>query len=763
MKKNLIFIFAVLVFILPLTAMAAEEFRIPTVKDKNGKVESFCSVAVNGSVYLLSNRGNLYSINEAERTLKPIPLKNMNPEYEKPSSTVLLQHGILEGMETPDGILDDARGINRLDTDGTTLYGTNITTGALYRVAILEDTAELHAQCMLDFAAEDKAANYPLLFDIAFCGGKAYASISWGSDGADHGLYAFDLATGSRTLTDVKDPVFEIEAYHPGQLLLIKENMPGVRSISVYDTATQEQHTMFQESMKGIGKDISDMLYDVKNDRIIIQSVNRIMALLNDGTTKTVNHFQQRWYTGRAVLPSGAMAIADSEVFIRDIDTEKEPPTPLRVACNSLGDVEFSYESENPELLLSIESMNPEKAEELFIRQMNIASSDIDIYEIPIGMVLENAVSKGYYTPLEGSPAIAQRAAHLYPFLSDKMMDGMHIAALPRQLEHRTVAYSKYAMAQLGLTEEDLPKTLAGFMDFCAKWEESYGEIAYEKGISLFEVSSAQVRSNLLHQIMGQYFSLADADLQSALDKQDVLVTILEKLKQMISSLSKQAPPAEPFEPTSRYSVDATPSYLFSLHASSDPGRRNFTTSRRSVSNFVPMNLPLFDGMKPQFYITGSAFVINPYSTQIEAAKKLLSYYAEKFPVSDGAALFDDTVPTESRDYTILKNRYTYEIKSLKEKLPFVTGIEKKDMEAEIARNEAYLQSVELIKWEVSKEALDDYQKVLAQCSIHWQKKSLYVDSITRIWDQYVQGSMDTQGFTKELTQIFQMIVTENP
>jgi hypothetical protein len=253
-----------------------------------------------------------------------------------------------------------------------------------------------------------------------------------------------------------------------------------------------------------------------------------------------------------------------------------------------------------------------------------------------------------------------------------------------------------------------------------------------------------------------------ESDKKTALDKVAELVKLLDKLNLVKRSLSGQEPATDSSYPTSRYDVIATPSFLFSLHASSDPGRRNFTLTRRSVSDFVPMILPLFQGLKPQFLITGSAFVINPYSKNKDAALKLLSYYAENFPVADGAALFDDTVPTESRDYYDLKFIYSNAISDIKEKIPFLKDPEKKDMEAEIMQNEAKLRSVDLIRWEVSQESLDDYQKVLSQSTIKWQKKSLYLNAIDRIWSQYIQGSIDAESFTKELIHTFQMIVTES-
>jgi hypothetical protein len=519
---------------------------------------------------------------------------------------------------------------------------------------------------------------------------------------------------------------------------------------------------LYEKGAKGIGTDISDMLYVANKDRVIIQSDERIIALASDGNSKTVNFFQPHSLSSRAILPSGAMAIAGSKIYIRDIDTEKDPPEPLRVACNSLGVLEFNFADENPDVPLSCQYLSPKDAETLFTSHMNIASPDIDIYEIPMEVVLENAVSKGYYMPLEKSPAISQRAEHWYPFITGKVMDGSHIAALPKMLDHRTVAYSKYAMAQVGLTAEDMPQTFVGFMDFCLKWEESYGKAAQEKGISLFEVDTDQARVELLAMIIPQYFALMEKDIKTALDKEAELAILMDKLTEMKNSLSGQAPVINSFTPTSSYSVNATPSFLFSMYASSDPGRRNFTLSRRSVSDFVPMNLSLFEGMKPQFLVTGSAFVINPYSKKKEEAERLLSFYAENFPVADGAALFDDAEPTESRDYTTLKSRYTNNITRLKEELPYAKNSEKKDIEAEITKNEADLQSVDLIRWEVSKEALDDYQKVLSQNTVGWMKKSIYANSIDRFWGQYNQGNMNAESFTKELMHTFQMIVTEN-
>jgi hypothetical protein len=496
---------------------------------------------------------------------------------------------------------------------------------------------------------------------------------------------------------------------------------------------------------------------------------NEIVALTEDGSKTVVGYWpQQNFRRLFFILPSGKLAIADKGVELTDIGKEAVFRRELKVAADNLVIDELRFTDEHPELLFDHPFEYPAKIQDLFATQMITASPEYDVFKLPLGTVLDSAVEKGFYMPLDATDQLEERMRSLYPFIAQRLVTGENNAALPVNIDNQTLAYSQYAASRLGITKADLPTTYGELIEFCLNFDEKYGLKAHKEGITLFAANT--IRNVLTDQLIGGYCALIKKEEKAALLNEAELGSLLDGLKQL-QSLPDGAPifgkPYEPpvlsgHNPPRRYRVNAEPDYLFTLTATVLPGGRHIVR-HELVNDFIPIPLRLFEGMKPQLLFTGSVFVINPYSLNAEDAQTFLGYYVQHFPVEDGAGLFMDAQPVPERDYDMLKRMYTRETEELGKKRDAVKDeAEKRTIDSQIAASEAGLKTLDAIKWAVREDWLSDYRRYLEECEISWADNSLYESSLQGLLSRFYGGNMDGETCARELSDILVKVISEN-
>ncbi len=745
---------------------AAAQAAIP-VPDKSGKAANIrAAAAAGGTLYMLGYDMNLFRLNEEKNTVEELPLINRNPEYESVTPEQAKEKNILRGVGDPDDIREAASGVNLLAASGEDLYALNFETGALYAVEPAARQATMSGLCWLDYTFEDPTENGPYIHKAAVLNGQLYALMDRNKESYST-LYRFDMHTGARSAPLASD-ISDISPYRDGQLLLLKvHNLYGEGSVLALNPETGEEQALDTRIANGI----LDILYDHVLDRVILFVGNEIVALLEDGSKSVVGYWPQQNYVRLfSILPSGKLAIVYKGVELMDISAAAPVRRELKVAVSNLGIDEFRFVSEHPQILFDHRTIYPHQVQELFATQMTIASPEYDVLELPLGPVLDNAVEKGYFIPLDATEQLKERMGKLYPFIAQKLTSGETIAALPVSINNQTPAYSRYAASRLGITEAELPKTYGEFIAFCLGFDETYGLKAHEEGITLFAISPSSASNALMDQLIGGYCALVQADEEAALGKEAELGALLEGVKQL-RSLPPGAPitgrPYEPpvlngHNPPRRYRVNATPDYLFTLTATVLPGGRHMA-GHELVNDFTPIPLRLFEGMKPQLLFTGSALVINPYSLNAQDAQIFLDYYARNFPVEDGAGLFTDAQPVPERDYNMLKKMHTKEIEELNKRRGAVEDeAEKRNIDSLIQASEAGLKTLDALKWAVSGEWLAGYRRYLEESETSWVDHSLYETSLEGLLNRFFGGSMDGGTCARELGGILTKVIEEN-
>lgn len=768
MKKGL-FSFAI-ALLMGLCSAACAETVIP-LADKDGKpLPVFHNVMAGNTTYFLLG-GMQLGVMTAEDEIEAVPLENQNPEYEQVSKALLERHNIPEGMEAPEWYAQFVQGINLLIGGGKELYALNDFTGTLYRVALSAERAAMHAQCILDLAFDDIPGDDVYVSQALIVNEELFVILN-------ETLYCFDKETGARSSAKLHG-LLDMQPYREGQMLLLEKINIFESAVYTYDPAANV-HTKINT---GTIKEIDQIFYDKANDRIVLYSGSKIIALMDNGAQMTVSYWpSQDSIAALMALDHGRMAVYDGHLHIMDITDQAPPQKILKVVSSYLAFDEFDFTNQHPEVLFNRNVTSPDEILKMFSSQMTIRSSECDVFEIPIGPSLHNILEKGYYVPLEELPGVGDLPQALHPFIAEEILYDSHIGALPVHIGNQTVAYSQYAFAQLGIDPNDMPKTYAEFLEFCLAFDEKYGDAARNKDITLFAGSSLtagnsvadslfSISSSLAEQITQCYYKLICSDAQLALGKEAELAALFDMLKSLRNKIQTETLIGEAYEPPvrdghnppMRYRVNAEPDYLFTVTGSVLPDSRLYCV-RELVNDFIPTPLSLFEGMRPQLVLTGGALVINPYCVNMEDAQTFLKYYADNFPGAKATAIFTDARPVEERDYSMLKRLYTSAIEEFNERLKFTQDeAEKKEIQYQIEINQKELASVDEVKWAVKQEWIDDYHKMLAQSEIVWKDDSVVSASTRPLLWQLLQGTtMDGNACAKEMTALFLKANKEN-
>ncbi len=439
---------------------------------------------------------------------------------------------------------------------------------------------------------------------------------------------------------------------------------------------------------------------------------------------------------------------------------------PLQIACNYLdASLLWDYAKTYPEAVVNHISVLGTQAASLFAEQMNTQSDEIDIFELPVGATTQRAFKKGYYYPLNKAPVISKKISSYHSFFQKTAMNGNDIAAIPKTVEQRGLAYSQYALEQLELRPEDIPTTYEGMLDFLSAWDERVGNIAAQKEITPFGVSNLEIKTEWFNMFLDQYYAL----LEEAPEKMDAykaeLAVLLDKLTLVCNSMppgTGGGPIMPTGEPFTQYRVNEQPSYLFTLNGSFHPGRRSFSHNRESVSDFVPLALTLPSQSSPLLMFEGSLFIINPYSSQKEQALHLLNYYMEHAPPAEEAAFDPHARPIESEAYKILKRNYTANIKEWERRIETAEGSAKLELEERLRLRQMDLRGIERIKWEISSRWLEDYEKAFSKSKAFWIDPTLYVSSFNQIYSQYLNEGMAGNIVSEKFFDTYGMVLLEN-
>ena len=459
-----------------------------------------------------------------------------------------------------------------------------------------------------------------------------------------------------------------------------------------------------------------------------------ILFLTNVSLVARANNLEER-----GIKPEEAIE------FVKEAQQERQMFKPLQVACDNLEDfVNEGFVEAYPDIALKHRQVNKNDMLSFFTEQINLQSAEVDIFELPIGDTTQMVIDNGYYYPLNQAEHICEKVNGYKPFFQKAVMKDTDIAAISRTAEQYTLAYSEYALGQLGLIASDMPSTFMELMDFLLEWDDRVGDVAQQAEITPFGISNAQVKVELLVMVMDQYYALMKQDASAIPRYEADMAELLDKLSLVCSAIPEgtgEQPYIASGERFGHIQLNDQRSYLFNVNGSFHPGRRSLV-HYESVSDFVPLALILPSQNAPVLFFEGTLFLVNPYSAQKEQAMQWLTYYMESLPAKDAAAFDRNALPMESELYIAMKEHYTGEIETLKPRIEAAEGAVKSDLEMQLQTKQDKLYSLEQIKWDISTQALEDYAQIFVQNTVLWNDPYKYADSFNPTYRKYLAEGM---------------------
>lgn len=444
---------------------------------------------------------------------------------------------------------------------------------------------------------------------------------------------------------------------------------------------------------------------------------------------------------GAAVVPGvGYTLVVDGRVLTRQNNTADQ----LLTIGGPQDAIYDQYKRETGRSVRFLRHDSTPTSDKEFAQAMIMNSGTPDIFLLNVTPEFADHMKDGFFAYLNGSAALRERGAALRePFrgiLCRYGSDLDHLSAVP--LTMRT--YCAAGCGELSPWTEP-PETLPALLDALIAWRGEHPE----DDVALFSdrVDAYAVRLTLTGYCLDQYWCAyrmhsqnAGGWLQDALTRLDALCALLDD--------GCFAAPGEPYRLELTYP-------LFPVNLTS------FT--RRDMSAYTPLILPLNPSQLKRQPITMTAYVINPHSARREEAVAYLEYVQAHLSAGWQAAFYADRGEAPNPAYTQKMARLAERQAELSAQL---AAADPDDPDARDALTLA-LDKVEADKralrgeeWDVSPESMARYTSVLPLLTS--RDFEMPADTYADLLTSYLSGEIAAEGFCEELYRRQEMWMLEN-
>lgn len=681
--------------------------------------------------------------------------------------------GAATGAEDDDGALtlsEEGNGVLIAGDDALYLLDTG--SGALSRLSFNSGALKIEPIVKLDWTdmmmpmqsySMARAGNRGLLI-----GNHLYVS-RMEDDYISYKLMRFDVETGKGQRIS-EETVTSFTSYKDGELLaLTRKSWDTPMTINRLNPETGA----LTEVMASKGEYDFGLQYDAASDTIYFMSAGQLYASRAGAPGEIVAYLPvaSSWESFPTVLLEGYYALSDyNQVSIRNIDPAYKPDRALKVNGLYSDEISRAFGNEHPEVPLVMATTHYGSAEEL---TQNMLSGDTasDLYVLYLSYSqYESLVSKGYAADLSGSEKLKQAVERMYPEVREILEKDGKLFAVPQYLDAYAMGYSPKVLETIGLTEDDLPKTYAEFLDFLDRWER---EIAPGyPDLTLFEnQADMDLRSQLFSSIFQDYMLLKQRSLEDLSFDTELFKQLLTKIEETdFSSFRQVDPNDEAYAESGGVMVSVSvfggeeegPKALFNTY-------RNATlTGYRYDDGYELLPLALDENLTPILKGEMSIFIVNPNSENQDLAIQFLEYYMENL----NAAIKVNLMPGETEavlnpDFDDMKKNIEELVKESRAAYEAAVGTEnEKAMELELQTMERGLAQMEQFRYSVTEEDIAEYRALYPMLVIN--KGNVFYDGggeqsqeLATLTQRYLDKQMQPEQFVKELDKKIRMMMME--
>lgn len=616
-------------------------------------------------------------------------------------------------------------------------------------VDLQHQTATIEKVCNLDLTEYiTTLENSPLIYDLTVVGRTMYLVLGYDPSKEAPGIWgmhllACDLDTGS--VREVAQGAFSsILPEEGGTLLALRANSQQLINHSLVRVDPRTGTTTVLSKLKGEWQVC--LRRDEETGLLYYTGMGGVYTYdLNTGKNELMMSIDcphpEAQCAGAAVVPGvGYTLVVDGRVLSRQNNTAEQ----LLTIGGPQDSIYDQYKRETGRSVRFLRKDGAPTPDKEFAEAMIMNSGTPDIFLLNVTPEFTDRMKDGFFARLGGSRALRERGAALRePFrgmLCRYGSDLNQLSAVP--LTMRT--YCAAGCGELSPWTEP-PETLPALLDALIAWRGEHPE----DDVALFSdrVDAYAVRMTLAGYCLDQYWCAyrmhsrsAGGWLQDALTRLDALCALLDD--------GCFAAPGEPYRLELTYP-------LFPVNLTS------FT--RRDMSAYTSLILPLNSAQRTRQPITMTAYVINPNSARREEAVAYLEYVQAHLPAGWQAAFYADHGEAPNPAYTKKMARLAEQQAELSAQLAAADPDDPNARDAltlALDKVEADKRALRGEEWDVSPESMARYASVLPLLTS--RDFEMPADTYADLLTGYLNGEIAAEGFCEELYRRQEMWMLEN-
>ena len=293
-------------------------------------------------------------------------------------------------------------------------------------------------------------------------------------------VYTLDVATCQVACVDEIEDIYAITPYRDGTFLVEQYNydQPEVARLCVFDAADGSVQPLAELAVPAYSP-LNGLVYDAESDAVYCAKGGEICPVdLQAGEIGAgVTDMPLELYNDSSafVMPGGYFVACSEGVIIRNLDPGQRAEVRLKINDSGWNDsvntAYYRFSNAHGEVS-TVLSRDWNESQSLLENMMNRDDS-IDVYVLSTNSAIYDALYKrGYLMELDGSEKLTAFADTLYPDIRDALSTDGRLVAIPVSLSAWTIGVNEKALANLGMTLEDVPDNWMDFLDFLVSLEE---------------------------------------------------------------------------------------------------------------------------------------------------------------------------------------------------------------------------------------------------------------------------------------------------
>lgn len=434
------------------------------------------------------------------------------------------------------------------------------------------------------------------------------------------------------------------------------------------------------------------------------------------------------------------------------------------------------YEAAHPETPL--EFADPLTADDL-ARYITTQDASIDIFVVKADYNFTQLKRKGYAAPLDASQALTASLAEMDESIAQVLLDESGaLVAWPHELSIWEYGINE-GYWEMFWPDRPLPKTFGEVLDAWIDWERNLAQDYPGVGFMRWEFDYAYLLETFVNLYVMQHSAEGCVDFDSP-----ELKSVLQKLQEVYEIRLTKGRSTSPDEPDTQLMVQSEtgPGCIFHITTYIAMSDRNPTSNQTpdsylyGVSKSSITNLPLVFAEETVPYTNARmyVFVVNPYSTKIDAAIRFLECMAQ---VEANSRLYyaihpDENEPYPRANYEQIRDSYTRQKAEYEEAIQQAKDANEEynpSLETRVQFYEDWLAD-EGNRWQIKRETIEEFRQMVREYPLHLHAESPFLceegtstyQLMRDACEKYASGLSSLDGFLAELSTKMHMVEAEN-